>query len=226
MTADIGGNLASVWERIGEAAARVGRDPRGIKLIAVSKGRSLEMVRVAAGHGQLSFGENRAQELRDKLKASPENLEWHFIGHLQRNKVNMVVGKVSLIHSLDSEQLAEAIDKRAMDLGIIQEALLQVNVSGEDSKYGTGKEGVSRLLEKTLSLDGLSIRGLMTIAPLLEDEREARPFFMQLRELRDSLAQSYKQAELDILSMGMTQDFEIAVEEGANMLRIGTAIFG
>jgi pyridoxal phosphate enzyme (YggS family) len=218
-------NLRAVKERIAEAAARAGRDPKDISLVAVSKGRSIDLIKEAAENGQLAFGENRAQELRDKQGLLPADLEWHFIGHLQRNKVNMVVGKVKLIHSLDSEKLAEAVDRRARALGIVQEVLLQVNISEEETKHGADREEIEGLLEKALALDGLSIRGLMTIAPLVDDEEEARPYFSKLRELRDMLAKSYPQADLNILSMGMTQDFEIAVEEGANMLRIGTAIF-
>ena len=218
-------NLESVRERIARAAARVGRDPREVKLVAVSKGRSVEEILEAARAGQRVFGENRAQELRDKLQQVELELEWHFVGHLQRNKVNMVVGKAALIHSVDSLRLAEAIASRAGEMGVEQDILLQVNVSGEESKYGAGEAEVAALLERVLELTALRGRGLMTIAPLLEDEEEARPYFRRLRELRDSLAEGYPEADLGILSMGMTQDFEVAVEEGANMVRVGTAIF-
>jgi pyridoxal phosphate enzyme (YggS family) len=175
--------------------------------------------------GQTAFGENRAQELRDKMLAIDAELEWHFIGHLQRNKVNMVVGKVALIHSLDSERLAQAIDSRAKAQGIIQEVLIQVNVSREESKFGIREKDAGRLLEAALSLSGLRVRGLMTMAPFVDDEEGARPFFIRLRELRDEFEAAYSEAELELLSMGMTQDFEVAVEEGANLVRIGTAIF-
>ena len=218
-------NLERVRERIARAAAEAGRNPGEVKLIAVSKGRSVGLIMEAARAGQTVFGENRAQELRDKLELVDRELEWHFIGHLQRNKVNMVVGKAVLIHSLDSERLAEAVDGRARDLGISQEVLLQVNVSREESKHGMEETEVSGLLDKTLTLPGLKVRGLMTIAPLLDDREEARPYFRGLRELRDGLAEKYPLADLGVLSMGMTQDFEVAVEEGANMVRIGTAIF-
>jgi len=221
----IASNLRAVKVRIAEAAARSGRDPKDISLVAVSKGRSIDLIKEAAENGQLAFGENRAQELREKQGLLSADLEWHFVGHLQRNKVNMVVGKVKLIHSLDSEKLAEAVDRRARALGIVQEVLLQVNISEEETKHGVDREEIEGLLEKALAMDGLIIRGLMTIAPLVDDEEEARPYFRKLRELRDMLAENYPQADLNILSMGMTQDFEIAVEEGANMLRIGTAIF-
>jgi pyridoxal phosphate enzyme (YggS family) len=218
-------NLVMIQERIAAVATRVGRNPSEIKMIAVSKGRSMERILEASEAGQLIFGENRAQELRDKLEKVDMELEWHFIGHLQRNKVNMVVGKVALIHSVDNRQLAEAIDSRAKALGITQEVLLQVNVSGEESKYGVSEGEAPQLLETILTLSGLRVRGLMTIAPLLRNKEEARPCFRRLCELMDTLVGRYQLDDLVILSMGMTQDFEIAVEEGANMVRIGTAIF-
>jgi pyridoxal phosphate enzyme (YggS family) len=197
-------NLEIVRERIAKAVARAGRDEGEIVLVAVSKGRSMESIKEAAQAGQKVFGENRAQELRDKLESLEMDLEWHFIGHLQRNKVNMVVGKAALIHSVDSRRLMEAIASRATDLGITQDILLQVNVSGEESKYGMEEEEVSALVA---------------------DKENTRPYFRRLRELKDTLSRTYAQADLGILSMGMTQDFEVAVEEGANMVRIGTAIF-
>jgi len=218
-------NLEQVRERIAAAARRAGRDPARVKLIAVSKGRSPDQIVELIRAGQTRFGENRAQELRDKLRLIDEELEWHFIGHLQRNKVNMVVGKVALIHSMDSERLAKSIDGRATVLGIRQEVLIQVNVAREESKYGVEEKDAARLLETALSLPGLRVRGLMTMAPLVEDKEAARPYFSRLRELRDELGSVYPEADLDLLSMGMTQDFEVAVEEGANLVRIGTAIF-
>jgi hypothetical protein len=218
-------NLREVRERIERAAASVGRDPDAIKLVAVSKGRPVELIRRAMAAGQKAFGENRAQELREKLPLVEGDPEWHFIGHLQRNKVNIVVGKVVLIHSVDSTRLAEAIARRARTLGTVQEVLLQVNVSGEETKYGVGVEGVRDLLEKALELRGLKVRGLMTIAPLDPDPSTARRCFSRLRELRDRLAEEYPEADLGLLSMGMTQDFEAAVQEGADVLRIGTAVF-
>jgi pyridoxal phosphate enzyme (YggS family) len=221
----IAANLDRVRQRIADVAVRVGRDPAEIKVIAVSKGRPLKRILEAARAGQAAFGENRAQELRDKLEQAEKDLEWHFIGHLQRNKVNMVVGKVAMIHSVDSRQLAVAIDFRANALGITQDILLQMNVSREESKYGAREEEAAQLLETALSLPGLKVRGLMTIAPLLDDKEEARNYFVRLRELRDVLTKSYQLADLRFMSMGMTQDFEVAVEEGANMVRIGTAIF-
>lgn len=222
---DIARNLAAVRQSIARAAERAGRDPGGIELVAVSKGRSLEAVFEAARAGQKAFGENRAQEFRDKVEGAAGDLEWHFIGTLQRNKVNMVVGKAALIHSLDSERLAAAVDRRARELGTVQPVLIQVNVSGEESKHGVGMEGVVRLLEAALELPGLEVRGLMTIAPLLDSAEEARPYFRRMADVRCALLRGYPPAALEFLSMGMTQDFEVAVEEGANMVRVGTAIF-
>ncbi len=217
-------NLESVWRRIDKAVSISGRSTREIKLVAVSKGRSIEAILEAVHAGQKVFGENRAQELRDKLGHLKEELAWHFIGHLQRNKVNMVVGKVAMIHSVDSGRLLEAVASRAGELEIVQDILLQVNVSGEESKYGMEEEKAGGILAKALNLNAVKVRGLMTIAPLGSEE-EARTCFRRLRELRDKLTGDYTAAHLDILSMGMTQDFEVALEEGANMVRIGTAIF-
>lgn len=218
-------NLQVVRERIAAAATRAGRDRGSVKLVAVSKGRSPEVIREAMLAGQRVFGENRAQELRDKALLLGEDVEWHFIGHLQRNKVNMVVGKVALIHSLDSWKLAAAISSRALALGTVQDVLLQVNVTGEESKFGAEKSEVVVLLGEILTLPGLRVRGLMTMAPAWAEGEKSRPFFRELRELRDTLRERYPHADLSILSMGMTQDFEVAVEEGADIVRVGTAIF-
>jgi PLP dependent protein len=217
-------NMESVRQRIGRAASRAGVDPAGITLVAVSKGRPLQAIKEAYESGQVAFGENRAQEFEDKIDQLGLNLQWHFIGHLQRNKVNMVVGRAALIHSVDSSRLLEAVASRAEELEIKQDILLQVNVSGEESKYGMSMEDAPSMLESALSLPGVRVRGLMTIAPMVAAE-ETRSCFRNLRELRDVLESEHPSHALDVLSMGMTQDFEVAVEEGANMVRIGTAIF-
>jgi pyridoxal phosphate enzyme (YggS family) len=217
-------NLEAVRERIRVAAARAGADEKDITLVAVSKGRSLEAVREAALAGQNVFGENRAQEFKDKTERLELDLEWHFIGHLQRNKVNMVVGRTALIHSVDSRRLLEAVAARAEDLGIVQDILLQVNVSGEESKYGMEEKETAAILESAMGLPAVRARGLMTIAPLGMAE-DTRACFGRLRGLRDRLARDFSPRNLEVLSMGMTQDFEVALEEGANMVRIGTAIF-
>jgi len=219
-------NLLQVRKRIAEAAIAAGRDPAEVTLVAVSKNRSPDEIREAARAGQKVFGENRAQELRQKLRdLEDEGLEWHFIGHLQRNKVNMVVGRVALVHSVDSLALAEAMNARAGSLGVVQEVLLQVNVSGEETKYGVAPRDAEALLESLLDMENLAVRGLMTMAPLQAAGEMARPYFRRLREIRDGLRERYPRAALDVLSMGMSQDFEVAVEEGANLVRVGTAIF-
>lgn len=223
--ASVAENLAAVWERIASAARRSGRDPAGIRLVAVSKYVSDARLMEAVEAGQRAFGENRAQELKGRLERLGADLEWHFIGHLQTNKVNMVVGRVVLIHSVDSERLLEAIAERARKLGTVQDILLQVNLTGEESKYGAEAEEVAGLLDRALLLPDVRVRGLMTMAAQAEDAEAARPCFRRLRELRDMLVRDRPGIELEILSMGMTQDFEVAVEEGANMLRVGTAIF-
>ncbi len=222
--ASIAQNLNSVRERMERAAARHGTDPAALTLVAVSKGRPLEKILEAADAGQRVFGENRAQGLRERLERLDINLEWHFIGHLQRNKVNMVVGRVALIHSVDSLRLLEAVAARAGELGITQDILMQVNVSGEESKYGADEGDAAVMLNAALDMPSVRARGLMTIAPLGTGE-EARPCFRRLRELRDGMARGFPTLDLGVLSMGMTQDFEVALEEGANMVRIGTAIF-
>lgn len=218
-------NLATVRERIAAAARRAGRDPGEISLVAVSKNVPDELVLEAAKAGQRAYGENRAQELVGRIKRVGEGYEWHFIGHLQRNKVNMVVGKAALIHSVDSERLLEAIAERARSLGIVQDILLQVNMTGEESKHGMKPGETAGMAEKALALPSVRLRGLMTMAALSEEAEEARDCFRRLRELRDRIQREAVDARLEILSMGMTQDFEVAVEEGSNMLRVGTAIF-
>lgn len=218
-------NLRRVRERIERAAVRAGRDPSGVGLVVVSKGRTLAEIREVLAAGHRILGENRAQELREKMSTIPEEVEWHFVGHLQTNKVNMVVGKVRLIHSLDSLRLAEAVSSRACRLGTVQEVLLQVNVSGEPSKFGVAPEEARELLERLSVLPGLRVRGLMTIAPLRAEGEAARPYFRRLRELRDELREAFPGVDLDCLSMGMTQDYEVAVEEGADLVRVGTAVF-
>ncbi|WP_287152867.1 YggS family pyridoxal phosphate-dependent enzyme [Candidatus Solincola tengchongensis] len=218
-------NLRRVRERIARAAARAGRDPAGVGLVVVSKGRTVAEIREVLAAGHRVLGENRAQELREKMSSIAEDVEWHFVGHLQTNKVNMVVGKVRLIHSLDSLKLAEAVSSRACRLGTVQEVLVQVNISGEDSKFGVAPEEARGLLERLVELPGLRVRGLMTIAPLWAEGEEARPYFRRLRELRDELKEDFPAVDLSCLSMGMTQDYEVAVEEGADLVRVGTAVF-
>ena len=218
-------NVAPVRSRIAAAAARVGRSPDEVRIVAVTKGQALERAREAAAAGLADLGENRVQEALGKQAAWPEApVRWHLIGHLQRNKVKLVVGRFALIHSLDSERLADALDGAAAAAGLVQDVLLEVNVGREPQKTGVAPEAAPALLAHAAALGHLAVRGLMTIAPYTEDVNVQRQVFRELRLLRDSLATS--SLELAVLSMGMSADFEIAVEEGATMVRLGTVLFG
>lgn len=209
--------------QIAEAALRSGRDPGAVKLIAVTKTVGIEMVRRAAALGIEDFGENRAQDAAEKVAAMPA-LRWHFIGHLQSNKVKEVLPFYALIHSLDRLSLAEALQDQAKKAGRPAEVLIQVNVSGEQSKFGLAPDDLPAFLEKISVFDQIRLKGLMTMAPYLDDPEETRSYFRQLRFLRD--ANQKEGLALPELSMGMTNDFIVAVEEGATMVRIGSALFG
>ncbi len=209
--------------QIAEAALRSGRDPGAVKLIAVTKTVGIEMVRRAAALGIENFGENRVQDAADKVAAMP-GLQWHFIGHLQSNKVKEVLPAYALIHSLDRLSLAEALQDQAKKVGSPAAVLIQVNVSGEQSKFGLVPAELPAFLEKISVFDQVRVKGLMTMAPYLEDPEETRAYFRQLRLLRD--ANQKEGLALPELSMGMTNDYVVAVEEGATMVRIGSALFG
>jgi len=219
---EIAGNLARVRERIARAARAAGRAPEAVRLLAVSKKMPADDVRAALAAGQRAFGENYAQELRDKsalLAGEPSPPEWHFIGPLQSNKVKYVAGKAALVHSIDSPALLDAFEARA----VAQPCLVQVNVAGEASKKGIAPADLPALLDRFAALKHLRCEGLMLIPP----RGDARPHFAALRALRDREAQTTR-ANVDLreLSMGMTEDLEVAVEEGATIVRVGTAIFG
>lgn len=216
--------LDEVHGRIAAAAGRAGRRPDEIKLVAVSKTFPLDVVRTAIGLGVTDLGENRAQELKQKVAAVGPGPDWHFVGHLQTNKVKQVAGAASLIHSVDRFGLAEALDRRCAALGITQKVLLEVNVSGEMTKDGIEPLGLAHLAGEIASLRSLKVSGLMTMAPLASDPESSRPFFSELRELRDEIVKIIPGASE--LSMGMTRDFEVAIEEGATLVRVGEAIFG
>jgi hypothetical protein len=224
MESTIHSRLAEVHRRIEAAARRAGRDPAEVQLVVVTKNRAVEQIREVLACGPYRLGENRVQEALEKIPQLPPDAIWHLIGHLQRNKARLAVRHFALIHSLDSDRLAEALQRAAEAEDRTVEALLEVNVSGEESKFGLAPDGVEPLLAAIRrSFDRLRVTGLMTMAPLVSDPEATRPFFRQLRQLRDRLlAQGY---DLPQLSMGMTNDFEVAVEEGATMVRIGTAIF-
>jgi hypothetical protein len=226
-------SLADRYQRIrslvAEAAHKAGRSPESIRLVAVSKYVPASSVREAHALGIQDFGESRVQDAlpkRDEL--SDLDVRWHFIGHLQTNKVSRVVGDFLLIHSVDSWRLAEALDSEARARGVVQSILLQVNTSGESSKYGTSPEDAPALLERVLqALPHLRVEGLMTMAPRAATAEASRPFFRRLRELRDALNERLPaDRRLEQLSMGMSQDFTVAVEEGATLIRIGSGLFG
>lgn len=226
---DVGARLAAVRERIAAAARRAGRDPSDVLLVGATKGVSAETIRAAAAHGLTDVGENRVQEMRaqqDALAADPAagSLRWHFIGVLQRNKVRGVVGRVGLVHSVDSPDLARALARRAVAAGLVQDALLEVNTSGEPTKHGVPLERVEDAALEVSALTGLRLRGLMTVGPLVGDPEDARPAYRALRAARDRAA--HRVPGLVDLSMGMSGDLEVGVEEGATIVRVGTAIFG
>jgi pyridoxal phosphate enzyme (YggS family) len=218
-------DVAAVRARIGAAAARAGRSAGEITIVAVTKGHPLERAREAAGHGLLDLGENRVQEALAKQDAWPgAPVRWHLIGHLQRNKAKLAAGRFALIHSLDSTRLAEALESAAAAAGIVQEVLVEVNVAREPQKSGVAPEEAADLVRHAATLGHLRLRGLMAMAPYTADTAVQRRVFRGLRELRDGLATAA--LPLAVLSMGMSGDFEIAVEEGATMVRLGTILFG
>jgi len=219
-------NIEKVRRQILQASARAGRNPDSVKLIAVSKTVDLDKIREVFETGQTVFGENRVQEAWNKFQEADFDAEWHLIGHLQTNKVKRAIHFASTIHSVDSVKLADEIQKYAETDNRRIDILLQVNVSGEDSKFGIPPENAEYLLEHVTALSNVDVKGLMTIAAYANDERATRSSFQKLRELRDRLQKSFENVQLNELSMGMTNDFEIAIEEGATMVRIGRSIFG
>lgn len=216
---DVAGNLARVRERIGRAAKRAGRAPEEILLVGVSKSVDPERIRSAVAAGLPALGENRVQEAKEKIGLIGRPVPWHFVGHLQTNKARDALLLFDLIHSVDRLELARELHRRAAAAGRVANVLVQVNLAGEVTKGGFAAEELKGALEVLAGLSGLSVRGLMAIPPPVEEAERGRGWFRRLRELRDA-------AGLEHLSMGMSDDFEVAVEEGATMVRIGTAIFG
>ena len=215
-----------VRENIYAAAERAGRNPDDVKLVAVSKKHPVEFVREAFQEaGQELFGESRVQEALVKIPALPSRLRWHFIGHLQANKVRKALPCFELIHGIDTGEIARDVDRVAGEMGLFPRVLLEVNVSGEGSKHGFTPEGLERELEGLLALPRIQVEGFMTMAPLVKEAEAARPYFTKLRELRDRLAGQVG-IPLATLSMGMSGDYEVAVEEGATLVRVGSALFG
>lgn len=219
-------NLDIVNENIEKSLQRVGRTDK-VNLIAVTKTIDLDRINEAIAAGAKELGENRVQELSTKLDELENQANFHMIGHLQTNKVKYILDRVKLIHSLDRSSLAKEIDKRAKNMGISVDTLIQVNVAEEESKFGLKVEDLIPFVENVLKYSNINIRGLMTIAPFVNDELELREIFRTMVDLKEKIVQqNYKELSMDYLSMGMTNDYEIAIEEGSNMVRVGTAIFG
>ena len=218
-------NLACVRKEIAHAAAKAGRAVDEIELVAITKTHPAEKVREAIEAGQNLFGESRAQEARAKIPELPSKVRWHFVGHLQKNKIRHALPLFELFHGVDSLALAQEMNRIAADEGMHPRVLLEVNVAGEGSKFGFAPDKLREQMEELLVLQRLSILGLMTIPPLVDKAEASRKYFVQLRELRDRLQTEFH-VDLPQLSMGMTQDFPVAVEEGATLVRVGTAIFG
>lgn len=221
-------NLQDVQARMEKACERSHREKEGVCLIAVSKTKPVEMLREAYECGIRDFGENKVQELVDKYEVLPKDIRWHMIGHLQRNKVKYIVDKVHLIHSVDSLRLAEEISKEAVKKGVNVNILIEINVGEEASKFGlTSREETISLVREIAALPGIRIKGLMTVAPYVENGEENRWVFQQLQQLSvDIKSENIDNVCMEILSMGMTGDYETAIEEGASYVRVGTGIFG
>ena len=220
-------NLAEVEEKICAACKRAGRDRNEVTLIAVSKTKPVEMLEACIESEITVFGENKVQELCEKYEVLPKDLHWHMIGHLQRNKVKYITDKVELIHSVDSFRLAQAISDDAVKKGVNVDILIEVNVGEEDSKFGLKTEETENLVREIAVLPNVFIKGLMTIAPYTEVAEENRTIFRTLKQLSvDIASKNIDNVSMNVLSMGMTGDYEVAIEEGATMVRVGTGIFG
>ncbi len=220
-------NLESVRKRIETACEKAGRSRNEVTLIAVSKTKPLDMLKEAYQGGARDFGENKVQELIDKIPEMPSDVRWHMIGHLQRNKVKYIVDKVYMIHSVDSLRLAEEISREAVKKQVMVRILIEVNVAGEESKFGVSASEAVSLAEEIAKLPGIRIEGLMTIAPYVENAEENRLYFRKLKQLSvDIEGKNIDNVNMNVLSMGMTGDYSVAVEEGATCVRVGTGIFG
>lgn len=224
---EISENIAEVKARIAAACTRSRRDPGEVTLVAVSKTKPVEDLLYAMDAGMDCFGENKVQELTMKMDTITGPVHWNMIGHLQKNKVKYIVGRVDLIHSVDSVELAAKIQDEAVKRQVHADILIEVNVSGEESKFGVAPDELPRVVKEIASFSNVHIKGLMTIAPFTEDPEENRPFFRNLRNLAvDIKSKSIDNVSMSVLSMGMTGDYEVAIEEGATMVRVGTGIFG
>lgn len=220
-------NLADIEAKIVKACENSGRQRDDVTLIAVSKTKPVETLKEAYDLGVRVFGENKVQELTDKYEALPKDIQWHMIGHLQRNKVKYIIDKVALIHSVDSIRLAETIEKEAAKHNITANILIEVNVAKEESKFGLMPEELDELIDKIKDFNHIQVKGLMTIAPFVENPETNREIFRSLRKLSVDISnKNVDNVNVSILSMGMTNDYTVAVEEGATMVRVGTGIFG
>lgn len=220
-------NLKYVNERIQKSCLKAGRDEKEVTLIAVSKTKPVSDLMEAYQEGCREFGENKVQELVDKYEVMPKDIHWHMIGHLQTNKVKYIVDKVTMIHSVDSIKLAREISKEAQKKQVTVSILIEVNVAGEESKFGVSMEEAEPLIRKIALLDGIKICGLMTIAPYVEDEEKNRQYFADLKQLSVDIAtKNIDNVNMNVLSMGMTGDYAVSIEEGATYVRVGTGIFG
>lgn len=220
-------NLEQVRRRVAAAAERAGRNADEITLISVSKTKPVELLMEAYEAGSRDFGENKVQEMTQKIEEMPKDIHWHMIGHLQRNKVKYLIGKTELIHSVDSLRLAEEISRLSVRENVTSDILIEVNVAEEESKFGITTDDTVELVKEVAKLPGIHICGLMTIAPYVENAEENRNIFRQLRELSvDIASKNIDNVTMHFLSMGMTGDFEVAIEEGATHVRVGTGIFG
>ncbi len=220
-------NYRAVEEKVRNACKKAGRSREEVTLIAVSKTKPVSMIEELLPLGVRDFGENKVQELTAKEEVLPKDIRWHMIGHLQRNKVKYVIDKACMIHSVDSLRLAQEISKEAVKHDLVMPVLIEVNVAGEESKFGVSVEEAPSLVEETAKLPGIQVKGLMTIAPNVDDPEENRNVFRNLRKLSvDIREKNFDNVTMNVLSMGMTGDYEVAIEEGATHVRVGTGIFG
>jgi len=220
-------NLEAVRDKVKDATLRANRNESDVTLIAVSKTKPVELIQEAYDLGQRDFGENKVQEITEKYPVLPKDIKWHLIGHLQTNKVKYIIDKVAMIHSVDSLKLAKEISRQAVSHNVCMDILIEVNVAEEESKFGVSVADAPALCEEIAALDGIRIRGLMTVAPFVNDPEQNRAVFCTLRQLLvDIDSKNIDNVVMDCLSMGMSGDYQVAIEEGATFVRVGTSIFG
>ncbi|SER53208.1 YggS family pyridoxal phosphate-dependent enzyme [Lachnobacterium bovis] len=220
-------NLKDVQSKVLEACKRANRNPQDVTLVAVSKTKPVEMLQEIYDCGIRNFGENKVQELVGKIESLPKDIKWHMIGHLQTNKVKYIVGNVELIHSVDSIHLAKEISKQSVKKNVTSHVLIEVNIAEEESKFGLKKEDVLNTITEISKMPNIKVDGLMTIAPYVVNPEENRNFFRKIKQLAVDISnQNIDNVSMNILSMGMTGDYEVAIEEGATIVRVGTGIFG